>query len=168
MSWMWASLGGRRDRDEERGDGFLDELHESLTLSTTTRFYGFLMFFLLGMILSVLSTSFLASMRLSKFAVTYSLGNLISLASSSFLIGPAKQMRNMFQPARALASVVYIGSTGLTLYAALVLRNRPLTILLVFVQFCALVWYCASYIPFARRCIKATITGVFNSVRRAA
>ena len=47
--------------------------------------------------------------------------------------------------------------TAGTAYAALVLRAAPLTLVMMAVQFCALGWYCASFIPFGRLCIQRCV-----------
>lgn len=90
------------------------------------------------------------------FVLYYSLGSLLSVCSSFFLSGPWKQVKKMFSPVRAVATSIYLVTLGLTLFVALSSRARVpgrgvLLLILVIAQFLSYVWYCLSYIPFARR-----------------
>mmetsp|Transcript_36942 Transcript_36942/g.47102 ORF Transcript_36942/g.47102 Transcript_36942/m.47102 type:complete len:170 (+) Transcript_36942:54-563(+) len=91
------------------------------------------------------------------FVLFYTMGNLVSLSSSFFLSGPFKQIKKMFHKSRIVATVVYLSTLGLTLFVAFtpgVPLKGPLILLLLIVQFCALVWYNLSYIPYARKYMK--------------
>lgn len=50
------------------------------------------------------------------------LGNIFCLASIMFLVGPGYQVRNMFRNYRAVATLVYLSTLVLTLFAALYVR----------------------------------------------
>ncbi|KAF9203373.1 hypothetical protein BGZ59_001676, partial [Podila verticillata] len=63
------------------------------TLNRTQRLYGFGICFVVGFLISILSTLALISGQLTTFAVFFTLGNIISLFSTSFLIGPGKQIK---------------------------------------------------------------------------
>ena len=58
---------------------------------------------------------------------------------------------------RIFATLAYLGSICVTVVAALFLRHALLTLVAIFVQFCALAWYCASYIPFGRMLIRQCV-----------
>ncbi|CAB4070243.1 unnamed protein product [Lepeophtheirus salmonis] len=74
-----------------------------------TRLKGFVVCFAIGCFISILSTITLAlNGGLIKFAVLYSIGNIISLLSTCFLMGPLKQIKNMFAPTRAFATVIML------------------------------------------------------------
>ncbi|KAJ2965097.1 hypothetical protein NQZ79_g94 [Umbelopsis isabellina] len=77
----------------------------------------------------------------SAFAVIYSIGNIVSLFSMTFVVGIPKQLKTMFAPVRFWATVVYIALLALTLAMSLWLHNFILSIILVIIQFGALVWY---------------------------
>jgi hypothetical protein len=147
----------RGEPEEPEEPDWWDSLGSHCSLSRTQRFYGFGICFALGSLCSFLSAMFLPSVAVSpeNFALTYSLGNLISMCSTAFLMGPAKQLRNMFQPVRAVATTVYILTLALTLIAALELQNPGLTLLMLVIQFAALCWYCLSYIPYGREVVTA-------------
>lgn len=72
--------------------------------------------------------------RVKKFATCYTLGNLLSIGCTCFLMGPWKQIKNMFKGHRLAATVVYLCSIGFTLYAALKLNNLALTLIFLLVQ----------------------------------
>jgi len=42
------------------------------------------------------------------FAIMYSFGNIISICSSFFLAGPYTQLKKMFAPTRAIATIIYL------------------------------------------------------------
>ena len=132
----------------------------SLTLKQ--RLYGFGICWGIGFILAGLGSALI--FNLSLFAVLYTFGNLSNLIGTFFLVGPVKQMRQMFDPMRLIAAIIYLVSMALTLFAALYLRNWVLAICMVLVQSCALIWYLASYVPFARAAIKRVVTTAIESV----
>ncbi|KAF9300364.1 hypothetical protein BGZ74_007994 [Mortierella antarctica] len=80
--------------------------------------------------------------------------------STSFLIGPAKQIKTMFAPVRMIASIVFIAMMLITLIVAFTLHNPALLcIILCIIQFLALFWYSASYIPYGRAAIRKVVGG---------
>ncbi|XP_039062478.1 vesicle transport protein SFT2A-like [Hibiscus syriacus] len=68
-------------------------------------------------------------------------------------MGPEQQLRMMFDSVRIYATSVYIGFVVLALICALLIHSNILTVLAVICEIYALVWYCLSYIPFARRIV---------------
>jgi hypothetical protein len=130
------------------------------TLSWEDRVMGFLGCFAVGLALSLsslLSFPMLLVGHPTPFAWKYSVGNCVSLASSAFLVGPRAQWEQMSSPVRLGATTMYIVSILLTMLSALVFQFALLTFLCMIIQFCALGWYCASYIPFGRSCIQACV-----------
>lgn len=65
----------------------------------------------------------LARSRFASIVTIVSFGNLLSLGSTGFLVGPGRQMRNMFQSHRAIATLIFFAMLGMTLYAALKVRS---------------------------------------------
>ncbi|KAG0244636.1 Vesicle transport protein [Actinomortierella wolfii] len=130
------------------------------SLTRTQRLYGFGICFIVGFLISILSTISLATGLIGLFAVFFTLGNIISLFSTAFLIGPMRQLKTMFAPVRMIASIVYIVTMILTLIVAFTLRSPfLLCLILCIAQFLALFWYCASYIPYGRAAIKRVVGG---------
>ncbi|TYH41743.1 hypothetical protein ES332_D11G014600v1 [Gossypium tomentosum] len=72
---------------------------------------------------------------------------------TAFLMGPEQQLRMMFDSVRVYATVIYIGFVVLALICALWIQSKILTLLAIICEICALIWYCLSYIPFARRIV---------------
>merc|ERR1719258_655909 len=97
--------------------------------------------------------------RPARFATLYTLGNFAGVLGSFFLAGPAAQCRNMKKKDRALTSFVFLISMVLTFITVeLNFRGRALAILLlVIVQWAALVWYTLSYIPYGRKIAKKVL-----------
>jgi hypothetical protein len=125
-------------------------------LDLKTRVIGFVITFVIGFFITLASLgSFFALFAggANWFAIWYTLGNLISLSSTFFLIGPKSQCKNMLKPVRATVSLIFIGSMIMTLVSAFFF-SKILTVIFVVVQFCALVWYVLSYIPYGRECCK--------------
>ena len=96
------------------------------------------------------------------FVLMYTIGNLVSLSASMFLAGPSRQASKMFGKTRLWTSVVYLTSMVATILVCFVPMATgvrvPLLLVLVVVQFCAMVWYMLSYVPYgrsmAKNCVK--------------
>ncbi|CAO3563550.1 unnamed protein product [Mortierella alpina] len=129
------------------------------TLNRTQRLYGFGICFVLGFVITILSTLALATAQLGLFAVFFTLGNVVSLLSTTFLIGPGRQLKTMFAPVRMVASIVFLAMIILTLIIAFTLKSTILCLILCIIQFLALFWYSASYIPYGRAAIKKVVGG---------
>merc|ERR1712123_228042 len=56
--------------------------------------------------------------NLKLFAFLYTVGNLMALGSTLFLMGPMKQLSNMFAKTRVIATVVMLAALVLTLCSA--------------------------------------------------
>lgn len=121
--------------------------------------------FVLGWIVNFMSVSSLSTIVISptRFAVLYSLGNILSMCSTMFLFGPVKQLKSMLDPARVSATIVYMASIALTLFSAFYLHSVFFVMVALSIQLCAMVWYCASYIPFGRDLLKRFFTGCCGS-----
>lgn len=151
--------GNDQTPDEEAG--IMPYLNEASTLSWSTRIKGFVICFVLGVLLSILGSVMLfLHLGLTRFAVLYTFGNVLSMASTCFLMGPFKQIRKMFAETRWIATTVVIVSFALTLVSAIVLHKAGLALLCIIVQSLAMTWYSLSYIPWARDAVKKTITTI--------
>ena len=94
-------------------------------------------------------------LRIIPFAALYSLSNILGLGSTFFLVGPRAQLKKMFKPVRLWSAIAFLLLIGLTLFAAIYLKNGGLTILFAIMQYAALLWYTLSYVPGARSCFIA-------------
>jgi len=98
----------------------------------------------------------------SRFAVPYTLGNLLLVLSTGFLVGPMRQLRMCLNPTRLIASIVFVLALIFTFVAAFVLKSEILVLVAVIIQFCALIWYSLSYIPFARGLCKNCLSSLIS------
>ncbi|XP_011500398.1 PREDICTED: vesicle transport protein SFT2B [Ceratosolen solmsi marchali] len=157
MDKLKSFFNGEEDNVEEQ-NGIITEVTDAMKLSKTTRIKGFIVCFIIGILLSVLG-SFALFLRggLTIYGVFYTLGNVISLASTCFLMGPVNQMKKMFAPTRIVATIMIFVAFALTLYAALGLHNAGLALLFIIIQSLAMLWYSLSYIPYARDAVKKTV-----------
>lgn len=153
-------VNGEESQDEETK--YLEELKQCCKLSYRERLYGFATCFVVGFCLTMLSSFYIwdISTHPERFAITYTLGNIVGLAGTGFLIGPVRQIKGMFKETRVIATCVFLAAMGATLYFALGPKKAGLVLICIIVQFLAFAWYCASYIPFARRCIKKTLSSM--------
>jgi len=74
-------------------------------------------------------------------------------------MGPMAQMKKVFTPTRLIASILMLVFLALTLYSALNLSKKGLTVIFCVCQFCAMAWYSISY---ARDAIKKCFGSVVN------
>jgi hypothetical protein len=155
-------------------DGGLFNEMDGCALTKKQRFMGFGACFCLGMLISFLSTMNIT--KPTSFALLYTLGNIVSFLSTGFLVGPKKQCQYVCEKKRLFASLIFLGSMITTLGVAIGWKDDGSTggakvfvcILLIIIQFCALVWYTASYIPFARQMIAGVCKSVCGRVTGAA
>eukprot|EP00003_Mantamonas_plastica_P027034 TRINITY_DN5697_c0_g1_i2.p3 TRINITY_DN5697_c0_g1~~TRINITY_DN5697_c0_g1_i2.p3 ORF type:complete len:156 (-),score=27.37 TRINITY_DN5697_c0_g1_i2:655-1122(-) len=144
MSHLWRKLTGEPE-EESLLEG------DCLSLTYKQRLYGAVACGLLGFLAAGLSTLYILSLKLTKFAILYTIGNILALGSTMFIVGPWRQFKNMTKKNRLIASGIYVLALAGTLWAAL--KPDPsviLVILMVVIQFCALIWYCLSYVPGGR------------------
>jgi hypothetical protein len=142
-----------------------DEFTESCpSLSIKQRMIAFGICLGLGLLFCFLSLLFLPSIvtRPSAFAIPYTCGNILAISATGFLVGPLKQLKMMWKPSRIIASLLFIGAMVMTLVSAFVLGIEILVLLSVLVQFFALIWYCLSYIPYARSCVKTLFSSAVS------
>ncbi|KAF8926789.1 Got1/Sft2-like family-domain-containing protein [Dissophora ornata] len=154
--WGMSSLPGNED--------VMDDSNPltCFQLDRTQRLYGFGICFVAGFLISILSTLALSTGLLALFAVFFTFGNLVSLLSTTFLIGPGKQIKTMFAPVRMVASIVFLSMIVITLIVAFTIQSSILCLILCVIQFLALFWYSASYIPYGRAAIKKVVGGCID------
>lgn len=143
-----------RNQEEE---GLLDEFGQECKLTKRQRLYGAAGCYAFGALCSFLATLMMwgGPRHLKQFAFFYTVGNLCSIGSSLFLVGPARQAKVMCMPVRRVACCVWIGAMLLTLVIAFAWPKAAiLVLLLVAVQYAAMLWYGASFIPYGRAMLK--------------
>jgi len=121
-----------------------------IELTPLRRFYGWAICFGLGFLLSLLGTIWLLVGSLTLFAIFYAFGVVVSLIGTGFIIGFFKQFKMMFnmsKPTRVIASVAFLGFTGLIFVGAFVIDNGIICIIFVVCQYIAYWFYIMTYIP---------------------
>jgi len=133
---------------------------------TPQRMYGFGICICAGILLSLSSMFSFTKLVLGQprdFAIKYTFGNVLAICSTGFLIGPGRQLRNMSASSRWIAALIYLFAMIMTLVSAFKIQIAGITVFFIIIQFCAMVWYCLSYIPFGRqmlaKCCKGMVEG---------
>ena len=67
-------------------------------------------------------------------------------------------MKNMSKAKRRWAAGIYVFMMIVTIVAAILGCPGILLLLFVFLQWCALIWYIASYIPYGQRILKSVLS----------
>ncbi|CAH1959299.1 unnamed protein product [Acanthoscelides obtectus] len=156
MDKLRRVLSGNDSPDEE--SGIMSQLDDASTLSWSTRIRGFLICFIIGILLSFLgSFALFLHKGLGIFAVFYTLGNIVSMLSTCFLMGPFNQVKKMFASTRYIATILVFIMFVLTIIAATVWHKPLLALLFIIFQSIAMTWYSLSYIPYARDAVKKTV-----------
>ncbi|KAF4316649.1 hypothetical protein JM18_008082 [Phytophthora kernoviae] len=126
-------------------------------LTKRQRLYGAIGCYVFGALCGFLSTLMMwgGPKHLKQFAFFYTVGNLCSIGSSLFLVGPMRQFKVMCMPVRRVACCIWMGAMLLTLIIAFGFpKAGPLVLLLVIVQYAAMLWYGASFIPYGRAMLR--------------
>lgn len=144
--------------DPAAAESELKMFEDQCALSKKQRMMGFAGCFAAGFLISCLSMMMIA--KPTSFSLLYSLGNVVSFLSTGFLVGFKRQLKAACARKRVIATIIFFAAIIGTITAAVTLGNIALCIVLIVIQFCALVWYTASYIPFAQEAIKKAVMGV--------
>ncbi|KAJ9466148.1 putative vesicle transport protein SFT2B-like [Diplonema papillatum] len=132
----------------------VEEAEESTSwfpsLSWQDRVYGFFLCVGLGFLCSMLAWASFYLGHIVRYSILLSIGNLVSLLSTGFLVGFQKQAQTMFHEKRRVTSSVYLLSMIGTIVVAVLTHKVLLAVLLCIIQYCALIWYGLSYIPYGR------------------
>eukprot|EP00668_Euglena_longa_P017209 GGOE01021572.1.p1 GENE.GGOE01021572.1~~GGOE01021572.1.p1 ORF type:complete len:168 (+),score=28.68 GGOE01021572.1:61-564(+) len=133
-----------------------DDMADDFSLSKKQRILGFVMCTAMGTICFFLAVLFAPAIVLvpKKFAFFFTFGNLFLISSTLFLVGPTRQFRSMMEASRLQATVIYFLSLSMTLVSALRFGSTLLVLVFTCMQIMAMVWYCLSYIPFARTLVR--------------
>jgi len=155
----WLGL----DSQEQDGD-YLAEFNKQCSLTRTQRLIGFGVCFILGWVITLMSCFAIPSIvtKPQTFAILYTFGNIVSLCSTCFLWGPVSQIKQMFKPIRIGATIIYLLAMSLTLFCAFQVKMAWPVILSMIVQMLAMIWYCASYVPYGRQMLTGCLKGACN------
>ena len=148
----------------EGNDNENDSIFPSLSLKE--RLIGFAICFGLGMLFQFMSMGSIVGVlvgRPNKFAFLYTCGNIISIFGTFFLIGPVRQFKNMTNPYRRKASMIFLSAIVLTFISLYILHSKILTVLFVIIQFGAYIYYIMSYIPYGQQCLNSLVRRIFGT-----
>uniref|UniRef100_A0A7S0S206 Vesicle transport protein n=1 Tax=Chlamydomonas leiostraca TaxID=1034604 RepID=A0A7S0S206_9CHLO len=148
---------GAMTMDGQQQKSMLGQIDEAVTLSWKSRLIGFGCCIAFGLILTIVSIPMMWTGSITQFAIFYSLGTITSILSTIFLMGPIKQMQRMFEQNRIIATIIMLIAITLTLVFAFKLRNAGVCMIMIVVQFCALTWYCLTWIPGGTAAVKALV-----------
>mmetsp|Transcript_8575 Transcript_8575/g.20570 ORF Transcript_8575/g.20570 Transcript_8575/m.20570 type:complete len:227 (-) Transcript_8575:612-1292(-) len=133
-------------------------------LSFQERVYGCIGCFCIGAALGFSSYIMWTLNNYNIFAVLYTLGNIVSICGTGFLMGPKRQCRRMKAARRRWATAIYLLMMVITIVVAFTCHGSTgctvIILLCVLVQWCALIWYMASYIPYGQRMIQSAFKSV--------
>ena len=156
MKDFLLSFGGGNDNEN-------DSIFPSLSLKE--RLIGFAICFGLGMLFQFMSMGSIIGVLLgrpNKFAFLYTCGNIISIFGTFFLVGPVRQFKNMTNPYRRKASMIFLSAIVLTFISLYILHSKILTVLFVIIQFGAYIYYIMSYIPYGQECLNSLARRFFG------
>jgi len=118
-----------------------DEVSALCSLTLMQRLALFAMTFGAGVLMLMTAVTFLPLLVVAphKFAAAFTMGNVLCITSTWTLTGPRAQLRAMFQPARATAAAMYLGSLLAVMASAFLGGNfrYPLVLVCLFVEIIA-------------------------------
>ena len=138
----------------------VNELCPSLTFKE--RIYGFAICMACGVFIGILSWMAIFHRKWTRYGVLMTISNIVAIGASMFLAGPHRQMKSMMEETRFIATCVYGVAMVCTLIAAFAVKSPALVIICSFIQYCAMIWYGLSYIPFARNIVKGCLKGAVS------
>lgn len=132
---------------------FSNELSALTTLSWRNRMLAFFMSATAGLVMLCLSFMHVSLIFIGmpgKFALSYALANIFLMSASMFLVGPSKQLSQMFGPERFMVSSVYLSSLALLFYVTWAFNYFIVVLPVLVIQLVSLLAYVASYVPFGQ------------------
>ncbi|KNE58719.1 hypothetical protein AMAG_04270 [Allomyces macrogynus ATCC 38327] len=153
-----------KNMDDNASGGMMEDAFGAFKMTRKQRLIGFGLCFVVGAVVSGLSFICLTMGNIPGWAIMYTAGNITSLMSTSFWTGFSAQFKKMFDPTRRIASSIFLGSMVTTLIIALKTRVVLWCLICCAIQFLALFWYSASYIPFAREMIIKVLKKVLSVI----
>lgn len=141
----------------EGGEGGGSDDNICPTLTFQQRVIGFFICLSVGVLMEIGAFMALFQKEFTTFAIVNTLANMVAIGGTMFLSGPKNQVKKMFEQTRIIATCVYLFTMVLTFIVALVIKLDWLTLLVVLVQYLAMIWYALSYIPYARNLVKKCV-----------
>eukprot|EP00756_Hemistasia_phaeocysticola_P056450 Hpha_TRINITY_DN32622_c0_g1::TRINITY_DN32622_c0_g1_i1::g.30326::m.30326 len=121
--------------------------------SMTDAMFAAMLFWGLSWLCATLSSASMYDLRARSFAIMSALSALFALAGSAMAAGCGALCAQMFDPVRAVAASVWLGTIVLNVYLGIVENSPVLMIICGSLQWLSQLWYQLSYIPYARDCL---------------
>ena len=140
-------------------------------MSKPHRIAGFLICAFLGLFFGLFSFSALlpgtSTEKTGSNGIWLTGGNLLCICSTLFLTSFTNQVKKMLEPARAVNTVILLGSMAATVTFSILPLTSFFWAVIIYVaiaiQYVAMVWYILSYIPhgqeFCAGCMKSCCAG---------
>lgn len=129
-------------------------------LTLFERIYGWIGCLCIGVVLNLVGSGFWTAGNRPAFAIIYTSGNCVSILGSFFLMGPKRQCRRITAARRRITVLIYFSTMVLTIVVALTCKQLVycglLLLFTMFLQWCAMVWYTASFIPYGQKILRKT------------
>jgi len=161
MSGAWQKLKNLvTGEEEEAPTSRLEQFDEMVTGNRRVRFIGLGISALCTLLFNVLAIAFIPTIvvKPAPFAVCFTLGNIAAIVMTFFVVGPAKQIKALKEPARLIATIIFVAALIFSLVSALLIQMWFVTLLSVVIQLGALIWYILSFIPGAHAFIASRVT----------
>lgn len=148
------------------GSDIADTWFETMGLTRMQRYAAFAISLAASALLFMLAfiNIWLVALRPGKFVVPYCFASLLVAISFGFLHGFVSYVRHLVGSDRRWMSLAFFGTTLMTLYIALSLKNYLLTLLFSAIQGVSMVAYIISYIPGGRSGLSAMATMATGSL----
>ncbi|VDP68891.1 unnamed protein product [Echinostoma caproni] len=127
---------------------FVLQTENCFSLGWGARIRGFIICFVVGIVLSLLVSRFVC-----EFWLTIPIGCRAHCSfgfPTLFLMGPLNQLKRMFEETRIFAAVIMLVFMILTICSVVLWKNKLLCLIFCICQSLSLTWYSLSYIPYAR------------------
>ncbi|EGZ26550.1 hypothetical protein PHYSODRAFT_353327 [Phytophthora sojae] len=145
------------DSDSDEEEGLLDDIGDEFDqLTLNQRALGAVGCYVLSGLFAFAATVILCTgvHHVRFYALFYSLSNIATFSSLIFIMGQNRLQKRMLSRKRSVSGRAWMGSLGLTVLVAFFWPSHWfIVILLLLAQFCSMIWYSLSYIPFGRKFI---------------
>lgn len=145
--------------DDSEEDGLMDGVRDEFAkLSLKQRMLGAVACYLVSGAIAFLASVLLVTgvrRHVRWYTFFYLLSSIITFASLLFIVGQKRLEKRMLNAKRHQSGRVWMSSLGLAALLAVFFPGLWFFILvLLIVQGCSMVWYGASFVPYARRLLK--------------
>lgn len=152
---------------EQFGFGGEQSWWETLGLTRTQRYFSFGICILVALLLFSISLMYLpfVMIRPSKFIIPYSMASAIVFVSFGFLQGFITYGNHLTSKDRYPYTLVFVGSTIMTLYSALYIQRYLVTVVCILAQMACFAFYIISYVPGGQTGISYLTSTVGTSIK---